>query len=68
MKKFNILLMGASLMVMGMLTTSCGEDFLEVTPDNDYTADTYYSSDQAVLKAMEPVSQSSVCYIPGYWS
>ena len=55
MKKLNILLMGVSLMVMGILTTSCGEDFLERTPQNDYTADTYYSSDQAVLKAVEPL-------------
>lgn len=40
---------------MGVLTTSCGKDFLERTPQNDYTADTYYSSDEAVMKAIEPL-------------
>ena len=55
MKKINILLLSASLLTMGVLTTSCGKDFLERTPQNDYTADTYYSSDEAVMKAIEPL-------------
>ncbi len=55
MKKTNILLLGLSLTVMGMLTTSCGKDFLDRTPQNDYTADSYYTSDKAVMKAIEPL-------------
>ena len=55
MKKLNILLMGVSFVVMGTLTTSCGEDFLDKAPQHDYTADTYYASDEAVLKAVEPL-------------
>lgn len=54
MKKLNILL-AASLLTMGVLTTSCGKDFLDKTPQHDYTADTYYSSDEAVMKAIEPL-------------
>ncbi len=55
MKKLNILLLAGSLMTMAMLTTSCGKDFLDKTPNHDYTADTYYSSDAAVMKAIEPL-------------
>ena len=35
---------------------SCGEDFLDRTPLNQYTAPTFYSSDAAVRKATEPCS------------
>lgn len=55
MKKLNTLLLSVSLVVMGTLTTSCGEDFLNKTPQHAYTADTYYSSDEAVMKAIEPL-------------
>lgn len=55
MKKLNILLLSVSLAALGMLTTSCGEDFLNKTPQHAYTADTYYSSDVAVMKAVEPL-------------
>ncbi len=55
MKKLNILLLAGSLIVMGTLTTSCGKDFLDKTPQHSYTADTYYSSDDAVMKAIEPL-------------
>ena len=34
---------------------SCGEDFLDRTPLNQYTAPTFYSSDAAVRKATEPL-------------
>ena len=34
---------------------SCGEDFLDRTPLNQYTAPTFYSSDAAVMKATEPL-------------
>lgn len=55
MKKLNILLLSATLIVLGTLTTSCGEDFLEKAPEHSYTAETYYSSDEAVMKAIEPL-------------
>jgi hypothetical protein len=55
MKKLNILLLVVSMFSLGLLTTSCGKDFLERTPEHSYTADTYYSSDEAVMKAIEPL-------------
>ena len=55
MKKLNILLLAVSLIALGTLTTSCGKDFLDKTPQHSYTADTYYSSDEAVMKAIEPL-------------
>ena len=55
MKKLNILMFAGALLAMGTLTTSCGKDFLEKTPQHAYTAETYYSSDEAVMKAIEPL-------------
>ena len=56
MKKLNILLLSAaSLLAGGTLTTGCSDSFLEKTPNNDYTAETFYSSDAAVMKAIEPL-------------
>ncbi len=56
MKKLNILLLSAaSLLAGGTLTTGCSDSFLEKTPSNDYTAETFYSSDAAVMKAIEPL-------------
>lgn len=53
MKKINsILLSGVAL--LGIIT-SCSDDFLDKTPTNSYVAETYYSSDEAVLKAIEPL-------------
>ena len=37
------------------LLTGCGADFLEKTPNNNYVAETYYASDDAVMKAIEPL-------------
>ena len=42
-------------MGIGSVVTSCSDDFLNKTPNNNYTAETYYSSDQAVMKAIEPL-------------
>lgn len=53
MKKINFiytLLGGAAL-----LFASCGDDFLDQAPKDQYTADTYYSSDEAVRKGTEPL-------------
>lgn len=35
--------------------TSCGDDFLDKTPENAYVAENYYTSDNAVMKAIEPL-------------
>jgi len=47
-------MMLASAMLM-LLTASCGDDFLDKTPDGKYTAETFYSSDDAVMKGLEPL-------------
>lgn len=36
-------------------TVSCQDDFLERTPDGKYTGESFYASDEAVLKACEPL-------------
>ena len=54
MKKLNIFMVSvaaASLLTM----TSCGDDFLDRSPLHSYTAPTYYTSDEAVIKATEPL-------------
>ena len=33
----------------------CSKSFLEVYPDSNYTGDSYYTSDEAVLKAIQPL-------------
>ncbi len=38
-----------------LMTTSCGSDFLDKSPSGNYTAPTYYSSDDAVRKGVEPL-------------
>lgn len=48
-KIFGLALAGAALF------TSCGEDFLDKAPQHSYTGDTYYASDAAVLKGIEPL-------------
>lgn len=55
MKKINATILAVSLLAVSALTTSCGKDFLEKVPQHDYTAETYYSSDEAVMKAIEPL-------------
>ena len=45
-----------SAVVSVLLTmSSCGEDFLDRSPLHGYTAPTYYTSDEAVIKATEPL-------------
>lgn len=53
MKKINIILMSA-LAGVSLLTTSCGYD-LEQAPSGQYTAESFYSSDEAVRKGTEPL-------------
>lgn len=55
MKKINILLILSLSLFTSLLVSSCGKDFLDKTPEGDYVADTYYSSDAAVIKAIEPL-------------
>lgn len=54
MKKLNIILM-AAFAGMTLVTTSCGEDFLDKQPSGQYTAPTFYASDAAVRKGTEPL-------------
>ncbi len=35
--------------------TSCGEDYLDRPPKHGYVGDNYYTNDEAVLKALEPL-------------
>lgn len=35
--------------------TGCSESFLEIYPESNYTGESYYTSDEAVLKAGEPL-------------
>ena len=54
MKKTYILAVTvAATLVLTM--SSCGEDFLDRTPLHGYTAPTYYTSDDAILKGIEPL-------------
>ncbi len=54
MKKINIYIASA-LAGLALVTTSCGDDFLNQTPKGNYTADSYYASDDAVRKGTEPL-------------
>lgn len=38
-----------------LITTGCGDDFLDKTPSGQYTSETFYSSDAAVRKGVEPL-------------
>ena len=52
MKKIHILLFTA---LAALTLSSCGDDFLDKTPRGNYTAPTFYVSDDAVLKGVEPL-------------
>lgn len=45
----------ALMIAGGALLTSCSDDFLDRVPSNNYTAESYYSSDASVVKAVEPL-------------
>lgn len=49
------ILMASALAATALMTTSCGSDFLDKTPSGNYTAPTFYSSDAAVRKGVEPL-------------
>lgn len=54
MKKINIYMISA-LAGLTLGFSSCSDDFLNQTPNGQYTAETYYSSDEAVMKGTEPL-------------
>lgn len=54
MNKINILAL-AGLMGISASMTGCSDDFLEIYPESNYTGESFYSSDEAVLKAGEPL-------------
>ena len=45
----------ALAIAMGITTTGCSDSFLEIYPEGNYTGESYYTSDVAVLKACEPL-------------
>lgn len=47
--------LASALAASALMTTSCSSDFLDKTPSGNYTAPTYYSSDAAVRKGVEPL-------------
>lgn len=47
--------LASALAASALMTTSCSSDFLDKTPSGNYTAPTYYSSDEAVRKGVEPL-------------
>lgn len=49
------ILMATAMAGISLMTTSCGSDFLDKTPTGNYTAQTFYSSDEAVMKGVEPL-------------
>lgn len=49
------ILMASALAASALMTTSCGSDFIDKTPGGNYTAPTYYASDAAVRKGVEPL-------------
>lgn len=56
MKRLNKMLLSvASVVAASTALTSCGSDFLDITPEHSYTAPTFYSSNEAVMKAIEPL-------------
>ncbi len=54
MKKINIYIFSAVSLMM-LVLSSCGSDFLDKVPSGQYTAETFYTSDEAVRKGTEPL-------------
>ena len=54
MKRYNQYILFA-LMATTALLTACSDDFLDKKPSGKYTADTFYSTDAAVRKGVEPL-------------
>lgn len=52
--KFNKIFFLSCLLGAASLS-SCSESFLEIYPESNYTGESYYTSDEAVLKAGEPL-------------
>ena len=52
MKRIYILLISIQAL---LLLTSCGDSFLDKSTDSEYVASEYYDSDDAVIKAIEPL-------------
>lgn len=52
--RYNKVVMTLALPCM-LFFTSCSDEFLDRVPTNSYTADTYYTSDEAIIKATEPL-------------
>ncbi|MCD8281977.1 MAG: RagB/SusD family nutrient uptake outer membrane protein [Prevotella sp.] len=53
MKRIYIIMSVAAAVILTL--AGCSDDFLDKVPSGEYTAETYYSSDDAVLKGTEPL-------------
>lgn len=53
--KYNKLFFISCFLGAATSLTSCSESFLEIYPESNYTGESYYTSDEAVLKAGEPL-------------
>ena len=52
---YNKVKTGLVALTAALALVSCGDDFLDRAPQHSYTGDTYFASDEAVLKAVEPL-------------
>ena len=48
-------IMIAALTALTLVAAGCAKEFLEVVPESNYTGESYYSSDEAVYKAIQPL-------------
>ena len=56
MKKYNFTLLSILMTVVALTTlSSCGEDYLDRPPKHGYVGENYYTNDEAVIKALEPL-------------
>lgn len=54
--KFRIkTIISSALVGIGLSLTGCSNDFLEIVPEGNYTGESFYTSDVAVLKSCEPL-------------
>ena len=53
MKKYNIIIV--CMLALVAMVSSCGEDFLDRPPKHSYVGDNYFTSDEAVIKNLEPL-------------
>ena len=48
-------LLSFAVLCSSLVLTACGKDFLDRAPKHNYTDKTYYTSDEALIKSVEPL-------------